>query len=969
MENQQIWLKPKPTHIDENFEDFLDYLKNSESTFDVLHQESLRLLKLRVSQLIEERFVTPIYRQNKEPETLKFSVRLCGAWLLSFKDAAQQERKQVLLTMINCLLHLCLLSDNKSTLAYRSVSTLAKMAISLVTNNVPEVFSFSWKDLLYLTSLDQFLNNFLEMSIGSQSDGFYEENGLMITAGDKIILADYSKYLFDTKYHSKSSTKLLSDHEIFVSSGKDSKIKDSQKDDIGIVEKFFNEILSNMRVIQKPNSDDRLLHYSDGEYVPVEITEITPQKILVKTIDPNYAQIAGQLIFEQNLQIFSKIYPIDVWAKVLKVGDRLNVNIINTESRTFSITKLFVDFITDNVCIGDDFDANNWKGTGDCLDNREFWTNEGFMVYVTLSEQEDAELDLYNRYAGIEITGFGEKQYRGCLYGRIYDYEAETRNISREEARRKLLKEFLEEHSKIEIEDSGADYIHYGKEFVKEICVTLNIMQGREVNPMTRYKELNIIRILCTLIDSECDDKYCEYIAKYIKTLILFAKADNNEGDVIKPFNAPDDLKDEETVRDGEDILKILSCFSKKYEETNDILVKYIEGDKVSLRQTASLVQSYNRLRTLLDTKPLRGIKKQILNQLSVVTDGDSTLELTSELEGIFGEEDDMKEFKTSFFEAPSNAKEQLQSHNIFRGICAMMNSNGGVLFLGVNDKGIPVGVKNDLEYLSRKYNRSASLDSYMQYISKEGEDWFGETYWKYVKLKPMSEYNVVCINIEPYPYDIVYLKDGNTYLRKNNSSAPITDEATINDIRRRRQENLRKADDKVIIIQDAISKKRRVRLIGYKSSNSGTIKNRIVEAFRVDDNEFIHCYEIKADKVKLFRISRAERIVMSDEQWEFEDKHQELSIDSFHMSGETKINVKLRLKLQAKNAMEEQYPKTSPSIKQYDRDTWTLETYTYNLIPLMEFYLSHAKYMEIVDVKGLKETVLDYVKQYILKE
>ena len=34
-----------------------------------------------------------------------------------------------------------------------------------------------------------------------------------------------------------------------------------------------------------------------------------------------------------------------------------------------------------------------------------------------------------------------------------------------------------------------------------------------------------------------------------------------------------------------------------------------------------------------------------------------------------------------------------------------------------------------------------------------------------------------------------------------------------------------------------------------------------------------------------------------------------------------------------------------------------------------MQFYLSHAQYVEILDVKGLKEAVMDYVKQNILKD
>ena len=64
-----------------------------------------------------------------------------------------------------------------------------------------------------------------------------------------------------------------------------------------------------------------------------------------------------------------------------------------------------------------------------------------------------------------------------------------------------------------------------------------------------------------------------------------------------------------------------------------------------------------------------------------------------------------------------------------------------------------------------------------------------------------------MCIRDSPYPYDIVFMKDNKAYLRKNNASAPITDQETIEDIRRQRQRNLRKTDDKMIILQDAIQK------------------------------------------------------------------------------------------------------------------------------------------------------------------
>ena len=970
MENRQIWLKPKPSHIDENFEDFLDYLKTTTSSSDTLYIESLRLLKERVALLMEERTAAPIYRQNKDPEALKFNIRLCGAWLLAVKDAGTQDRKQVLLTMINNLIHLSLQSKvaalNNFTYAYKKASALLQMAISLVTNDMPQTLSFSWSDLTGF-SLDIFVMKFLKLNFTTSTEGLYEGKGLTAAQG-KITLTTYSKQLYDKKYLQKGivETPLLPEYGVTMSTDKNLQIKESQKEDIEVLEEFVNDILQCMKAVKKATPSKCLRHYNDGDYVPVEVTEVSLQGIEMRTIDPHFSTVTGRLVFDQNLKIFSKIYPAEVWCKVLKTGDRLNVHVKPSDG-TFSITDLFIDYIRDNVDESDVFDAHNRRVPGSWLNLREFWTNAGFMVYVDLTEEENEQLEESEGYAGVEITRFGTGLYSGCLYGRICDFEVEQLNISRDETCPAMIRRFIEEHSQIEWhEEEEEDCERIEQAFIKEFCYTLNMLQSREVNPMLRYRILAVIRILCTLIESEKDDQYCQYIAKYIKTLILFAKADSNEGRMVIAVDAPEDLKNEETVTNGADILTILSCFARGYDETSSILDPYIENENETLSKTASLVQSYNRLFGLLETKTLRGIKRQILNRLSVVTDGDSTLELSNELEGIFGEEDDMKEFKSSFFEAPGNSKEQRQFYNIFRGICAMMNNRGGILYLGVNDKGIPVGLKSDLEHLSKKHNLSPTLDAYILYISRIGEEWFGETYWKYVTLKPVSEHNVVSIIIEPYPYDIVYLKDRTTYLRKNNASAPITDESTIEDIRRRRLENLRKTDDKTIILKDAIQKERKVRLVRYKSSNSGTIQNRTVEAFHMDSNEYVHCYEAEHDKVKVFRISRAEKVVMLDEPWEHKSRHQKLKMDPFHMSGGTAIDVKLRLKLEAKNAIEELYPDLSSCIKPYDSSTWTLQTFTYNLYPLTMFYLSHAPYVEIVNVAGLKEAVKEYVNRYL---
>src|SRR5574344_2719949 len=109
MEQQnQIWLKPKPTHIDENFEEFLEYLKKSSNTNDLLYLESIRLLKERVEIMVNDRIKKPIYRYNKEQNELRFEIRLCGAWLLCITNATEEEHKQVFIIMLNNLIQLCL---------------------------------------------------------------------------------------------------------------------------------------------------------------------------------------------------------------------------------------------------------------------------------------------------------------------------------------------------------------------------------------------------------------------------------------------------------------------------------------------------------------------------------------------------------------------------------------------------------------------------------------------------------------------------------------------------------------------------------------------------------------------------------------------------------------------------------------------------------------------------------------------
>jgi hypothetical protein len=83
---------------------------------------------------------------------------------------------------------------------------------------------------------------------------------------------------------------------------------------------------------------------------------------------------------------------------------------------------------------------------------REFWTDEGFMVYLNLTEEEDEKLDDNDRSAYIEIekcNTYGE--FKGCLYGNIVDYQVEKRDISRDDVCPRMLRRFIDSLSHISI--------------------------------------------------------------------------------------------------------------------------------------------------------------------------------------------------------------------------------------------------------------------------------------------------------------------------------------------------------------------------------------------------------------------------------------------------------------------------------------------------------------------------------------
>lgn len=160
-----------------------------------------------------------------------------------------------------------------------------------------------------------------------------------------------------------------------------------------------------------------------------------------------------------------------------------------------------------------------------------------------------------------------------------------------------------------------------------------------------------------------------------------------------------------------------------------------------------------------------------------------------------------------------------------------------------------------------------------------------------------------------------------------------------------------------------AIENKRQVILHRYSSSNTGDIRDRIVEPFAITTNYIqVWCYEPSSDMNKLFRISRIGTVENTDTPWMFESKHRKEKTDIFRTGGEHGIHVKLELGVMAKNLLLEEFPLAERDLLPVADDCWILDTIVYRVEGIGRFVIGVANDVRIVEGNELKNYLRNFV-------
>ena len=154
----------------------------------------------------------------------------------------------------------------------------------------------------------------------------------------------------------------------------------------------------------------------------------------------------------------------------------------------------------------------------------------------------------------------------------------------------------------------------------------------------------------------------------------------------------------------------------------------------------------------------------------------------------------------------------------------------------------------------------------------------------------------------------------------------------------------------------EAITERRRVVLRDYASSNTGVVRDRVVEPFGFTTNYVqVWCYEVESGQNKIFKTSRIGSVEILSEEWQEEEKHTEGHIDIFRMTGFEQHRVRIRLGMLARNLLLEEYPLAERDIVKEGSDGWVLDTMVTNFRGVGRFVLGLMDDVEVLESEEFK--------------
>lgn len=304
-----------------------------------------------------------------------------------------------------------------------------------------------------------------------------------------------------------------------------------------------------------------------------------------------------------------------------------------------------------------------------------------------------------------------------------------------------------EEKDKVTVDFDNTDRV-LDKTYVREIIRIIDRLAVIEEKYVRSYNYIAFARVLCEMTGWTERADYYRGRMQLIEMLYEFAKNDTVDASQLERFNeeASNFFLHDTTLREKFQQLRIISFMGSQAHDEE--LMKFRSESIGLTRQVASLAFAYN---ILLENK-LKPQANDVLNHIKGMLNlhgYESNLKVYAD-----GLESSTVEFKTSIVYPPENNSYpdiKRQTHTILSVIAAFLNTQGGTLYLGVNNSGAGIGLYNDLYY--QDFN--GDKDQYQRYVTDQVALQWDNNVASYVSADWDNEEtngkDILVVKVEPY--------------------------------------------------------------------------------------------------------------------------------------------------------------------------------------------------------------------------
>jgi hypothetical protein len=212
-------------------------------------------------------------------------------------------------------------------------------------------------------------------------------------------------------------------------------------------------------------------------------------------------------------------------------------------------------------------------------------------------------------------------------------------------------------------------------------------------------------------------------------------------------------------------VLEVLSAWGD--DASRDRLEEFSRAEEPLIAKLSKLIISCNLLQPVMPEAAAL-VRGEITACLAEPPDEPEREEVTSVY---FGTEDHNREFKTSAVFPPESTGEadaERQLDVILRTITGFLNAEGGTLYIGVNDFGLPSGIQADLSYLHCDADKYQLLVR-QRIVENLGMDVNGLLVFKFMNY---GQKMVCAISIPSYHQVVAYKKT--VWQRQGNATRPV---------------------------------------------------------------------------------------------------------------------------------------------------------------------------------------------------